>query len=93
MEKKPSTDDLQLFTKWCPSPNEMTEAVVNKNIDRSLQRMKTNCLDLVQFHWWDYQDKEYITALKIMTKLQQQGKNQTPCINELQHGSFERNRC
>jgi len=72
--KKPSTDDLQFFTKWCPSPNEMTDAVVNKNIDRSLQRMKTNCLDLVQFHWWDYQDKEYITALKIMTKLQQQGK-------------------
>jgi aryl-alcohol dehydrogenase-like predicted oxidoreductase len=31
-------------------------------------------LDLLQFHWWDYLDKNYLEALKYMTELQQEGK-------------------
>eukprot|EP01125_Pyxidicula_operculata_P022843 TRINITY_DN9617_c0_g1_i1.p1 TRINITY_DN9617_c0_g1~~TRINITY_DN9617_c0_g1_i1.p1 ORF type:complete len:336 (-),score=57.64 TRINITY_DN9617_c0_g1_i1:13-1020(-) len=63
----------QLFTKWCPSPMPMTQNVVDSAINRSLKRMKTTCLDMLQFHWWDYSDKEYITALTHMKNMQQNG--------------------
>ena len=48
--------DLVAFTKWVPRPGPMTRAVVEDNIAISLRRMDVNLLDLLQFHWWDYQD-------------------------------------
>jgi len=36
--------------------------------------MKTNTIHLLQFHWWDYGNNEYITALKHMQTLQKEGK-------------------
>jgi aryl-alcohol dehydrogenase-like predicted oxidoreductase len=43
---------VQLFTKWVPRPGYKSREDVEKAINRSLIRMETNCLDLVQFHWW-----------------------------------------
>jgi aryl-alcohol dehydrogenase-like predicted oxidoreductase len=36
--------------------------------------MNLNTLDLIQFHWWQYQDKNYLDALKYMMELQLEGK-------------------
>lgn len=66
--------NLQAFTKWVPRPAKMTRQLVEKNIDISLQRMGVESLDLMQFHWWDYRDKNYLDALHYMTELQQEGK-------------------
>jgi aryl-alcohol dehydrogenase-like predicted oxidoreductase len=71
---KDRVGDLQLFTKWVPQSEPMPRSVVEPAIDRSLQRMATESLDLMQFHWWDYEDMEYITALKNMQVLQKEGK-------------------
>jgi aryl-alcohol dehydrogenase-like predicted oxidoreductase len=67
-------NNLQAFTKWVPRPTKMTKELVAKNIDISLQRMDVESLDLLQFHWWDYQDKNYLDALQYMGELQQEGK-------------------
>ncbi len=67
-------NNLQAFTKWVPGPTKMTKELVAKNIDISLQRMDVESLDLLQFHWWDYQDKNYLDALQYMGELQQEGK-------------------
>lgn len=61
------------FTKWVPPPGEMSRRVVQENVDISLQRMKTDKLDMMQFHWWDYGDKRYIDALKHMTDMKAEG--------------------
>lgn len=66
--------NLQAFTKWVPRPTKMTRRLVEQNIDRSLQRMKVETLDLLQFHWWEYQDKNYLDALTYMAQLQAEGK-------------------
>ncbi|MEW6493493.1 MAG: aldo/keto reductase [Cyanobacteriota bacterium] len=66
--------NLQAFTKWVPRPTRMTKQLVEKNIDISLQRMGVPTLDLMQFHWWEYRDKNYLDALKYMTELQNEGK-------------------
>ncbi|WP_443029189.1 aldo/keto reductase [Spirulina sp. CS-785/01] len=71
---KDALNNIQTFTKWVPRPGKMTRQVVEKNIDISRQRMQTDCLDLLQFHWWDYGDENYLTALHHMADLQQDGK-------------------
>jgi aryl-alcohol dehydrogenase-like predicted oxidoreductase len=49
--------DLQLHTKYVPdlaALGTLTAADVTRAIDRSLVRLGVETLDLVQFHWWDY---------------------------------------
>jgi aryl-alcohol dehydrogenase-like predicted oxidoreductase len=66
--------NLQAFTKWVPRPGKMTRKIVEDNINISLRRMDVPTLDLMQFHWWEYRDKNYLDALKYMTELQNEGK-------------------
>lgn len=65
---------LQAFTKWVPRPGKMTRQIVEQNIDISRRRMQTPTLDLLQFHWWEYHDSNYLDALKYMAELQSEGK-------------------
>jgi aryl-alcohol dehydrogenase-like predicted oxidoreductase len=67
-------NNLQAFTKWVPRPGKMTKEIVEKNIAISLRRMDVDSLDLLQFHWWDYRDKNYLDALYFLGELQQEGK-------------------
>ncbi|MBW4612100.1 MAG: aldo/keto reductase [Desmonostoc vinosum HA7617-LM4] len=71
---KEALANLQAFTKWVPRPGKMTKKLVEENIDISLRRMDVESLDLMQFHWWEYQDKNYLEALKYMAELQTEGK-------------------
>ena len=69
-----AVSNLQAFTKWVPRPTKMTRRLVEQNIDRSLKRMGVETLDLIQFHWWEYRDKNYLDALAHMAELQKEGK-------------------
>jgi aryl-alcohol dehydrogenase-like predicted oxidoreductase len=62
------------FTKWVPRPERMTRQVVEAAINVSLRRMQVECLDLLQFHWWDYSNPAYMDALRHLSDLQQAGK-------------------
>jgi len=66
--------DVQAFTKFVPNPGPMSNSIVTYYIDESLKKMNTDCIDLLQFHWWDYQDSNYINALQHLSKLQEDGK-------------------
>lgn len=65
---------MQAFTKWVPRPSRMTRQVVEAAIDISRHRMQVDTIDLLQFHWWDYADRNYLDALKHLADLQQEGK-------------------
>jgi aryl-alcohol dehydrogenase-like predicted oxidoreductase len=65
---------IQAFTKWVPEPGRMTRQVVEENIKISLRRMGVDTLDLLQFHWWDYSDPNYLEALRFLAELQDEGK-------------------
>jgi len=65
---------IQAFTKWVPRPGKMTRRIVEDSINISLQRMHVETLDLLQFHWWDYDDVNYLDALKHLADLQAEGK-------------------
>jgi aryl-alcohol dehydrogenase-like predicted oxidoreductase len=69
-----AVNNIQAFTKWVPRPGKMTKKLVEENIDISLRRMDVKSLDLMQFHWWEYRDSNYLDALKYMAELQDEGK-------------------
>ncbi len=66
--------NLQAFTKWVPRPSNITKEIVCQNVDISLKRMDVESLDLLQFHWWDYNNLNYLDALHYLSELQQEGK-------------------
>jgi len=72
-------EELQVHTKYVPDlallptikPKD-TEDI----IDRSLQRLGIERLNLVQFHWWDYDIPKYVETAIVLQKLQKKGKIQ-----------------
>ena len=64
---------VRAFTKWCPPPGAMNAAVVRAGVQRSLDRLQTPCIDLLQFHWWTFDHPGYIDALVELAKLRQEG--------------------
>jgi aryl-alcohol dehydrogenase-like predicted oxidoreductase len=65
---------MQAFTKWVPQPGPMTRSIVENNVASSLRRMGVETLDLLQFHWWDYEDAAYLDALTHLSYLRDAGK-------------------
>jgi aryl-alcohol dehydrogenase-like predicted oxidoreductase len=65
---------LQAFTKWVPHPGPMTRRIVEEAVAVSRRRMRVDCLDLLQFHWWDYRDSRYLDALKHLADLRDAGQ-------------------
>jgi aryl-alcohol dehydrogenase-like predicted oxidoreductase/enamine deaminase RidA (YjgF/YER057c/UK114 family) len=61
------------FTKWCPPPGPMTPEIVRAGVGQSLRRMKTDRIDLMQFHWWMFQHPAYIDALAEMARMRGEG--------------------
>jgi aryl-alcohol dehydrogenase-like predicted oxidoreductase len=65
---------LLALTKWVPDPQRIVRQTVEASVQRSLSRMAAERLDLVQFHWWDYNNPYYIDALKYLSDLRDEGK-------------------
>lgn len=77
LAKEKGEDELaktQALTKFVPSSGPMTRSIVEYYIDKSIKRMNVKSIDVLQFHWWDYNDASYIDALHHLSKLQAEGK-------------------
>lgn len=71
---KAELDNMQALTKFVPNPGPMTRTIVEHYIDKSIRRMNVKTIDVVQFHWWDYDDTRYLDALHHLSKLSDEGK-------------------
>jgi aryl-alcohol dehydrogenase-like predicted oxidoreductase len=67
-------DKMQALTKFVPNSGPMTRSIVEHYIDKSIRRMNVKAIDMVQFHWWDYNDTSYLDALHHLSKLRDDGK-------------------
>lgn len=65
--------NVQFLTKWVPKPGPKTKKDVREAVQRSLNRLKTNRLDLLQFHTWDYADPNWLDSLFWLQELRQEG--------------------
>ena len=73
LKGKEELNKTQAFTKWVPEPARITPSTVNESIEKSLRRMNVNSLDLLQFHWWDYNNPYYMDALRCLFDLRDRG--------------------
>ncbi len=67
---------FRVHTKFVPDASELAQvdaAYVRRIITRSLQRLGAEQLDLVQFHWWDYEVPGMVDAALHLRELQQEG--------------------
>ncbi|MEJ8814564.1 aldo/keto reductase [Variovorax ureilyticus] len=72
-----SLSRLRVHTKFVPDLATLPtidKQQVEQTIDRSLKRLRTERLDLVQFHWWDYRVPRYLEVAHWLTELQRAGK-------------------
>eukprot|EP00940_MAST-03C_sp_MAST-3C-sp2_P003059 g3059.t1 len=60
---------VRFHTKWVPRPGDMSLNVVRAAIDVSRRKMNMSKLDLVAFHWWDYNDGRYLDMLRNAARL------------------------
>jgi aryl-alcohol dehydrogenase-like predicted oxidoreductase len=68
---------LQVHTKYVPDRAalpRLTRGDVETAIDRSRARLGMEALDLVQFHWWDYDVPGYVDAAGYLADLLPAGK-------------------
>jgi aryl-alcohol dehydrogenase-like predicted oxidoreductase len=68
---------VQVHTKYVPDLNllpTLNKRDVESVVDRSLRRLGVERLDLVQFHWWDYDSPGYVEAAVHLRELQGAGK-------------------
>ncbi|OJT14552.1 Flagellar radial spoke protein 5 [Trametes pubescens] len=62
-------------TKWAVfNPMEVSHDTVKTAIDERCMQMQTQCIDLLQFFWQNYQDRSYINALQLLLQLRSEGK-------------------
>jgi aryl-alcohol dehydrogenase-like predicted oxidoreductase len=69
--------EVQVHTKYVPDRNTLPALArrdVEAVVDRSLKRLGVERLDLVQFHWWDYDVSGYVAAALHLQAQQQAGK-------------------
>jgi aryl-alcohol dehydrogenase-like predicted oxidoreductase len=70
-------DRIRVHTKFVPDLEvlpRITKAYVEGVIDQSLRRLNLECLDLVQFHWWDYDAPRWLEAAQWLGELRREGK-------------------
>lgn len=64
---------VQVLTKWVPKPGPVTRADVRAAIERSLTRLRSERIDLLQFHAWSYADPAYLDCLFYLQELKDEG--------------------
>lgn len=69
-------DDIHVHTKFVPDLSILDQVnfdYVEKIITRSLKRLNKEQLDLVQFHWWDYEIPGCLDIAGHLVRLQEKG--------------------
>ncbi len=68
---------IQVQTKFVPDLTQLDSidrTYVETIIDRSLQRLGMDALDVVQFHWWNYAVPRYVEIALELDRLRRAGK-------------------
>jgi len=63
----------QMLTKWVPKVGPVTREDVRAAVQRSLDRLQTDRIDLLQFHTWYYADPSWLDCLFWLQELKEEG--------------------
>jgi len=65
--------DVQVLTKWVPEPGGSSRETVREAVERARTRLQTDCIDLLQYHAWNYADPSYLDDLLYLQELKTEG--------------------
>ena len=68
---------VQLHTKYVPNEDSLAnfdKADIARIVERSCQRLRVEQVDLVQFHWWRYENQKYLEVMEELFRLKSLGK-------------------
>ncbi|WP_426035387.1 aldo/keto reductase [Cypionkella sp. TWP1-2-1b2] len=68
---------IKVHTKLVPDLEALAvvdRATIRRSVDTSLARLRMERLDLVQFHWWDYDVPRYLEAVGWLNEMRLEGK-------------------
>ncbi|MFT4045667.1 MAG: aldo/keto reductase [Solimonas sp.] len=71
------TRQLRVHTKFVPDLADLDKVdgkLVRFGIERSIKRLAVERVDLVQFHWWNFDKPGYVEAAIELAKLQKEGR-------------------
>jgi aryl-alcohol dehydrogenase-like predicted oxidoreductase len=69
-------EDIQIHTKYVPDLEYLSKVdygFTRSIIERSLQRLNKKQLDVVQFHWWDYEVDGMVKTASYLQQLKEEG--------------------
>lgn len=64
---------VQCLTKWVPKPGRVAPADVRAAVERALERLQAQSIDLLQYHAWNYADPSWIETLFHLQDLKREG--------------------
>jgi len=62
-----------LATKWVPEPGLPSREMVRAAVEKSMKRLQTDCIDLMQFHAWDYTHPGWMETMFHLDDLRKKG--------------------
>lgn len=65
---------IEALTKWVPKPGPVTLADARAAVDLAADRLRTDRIDLLQFHTWSYDDPSWLDALGHLSTLRDEGR-------------------
>lgn len=71
--QKTHSDDVQLLTKWVPEPGKVTPSEVRAAVQKALDRLQSEQIDLLQYHAWHYPDPTWLDTLYELQALKKEG--------------------
>lgn len=88
---------VQLFTKWVPKPGPDSRDDVRTAVQTALDRLRSDRIDLLQFHSWNYADPSYLDTLDYLQELKAEGlirhlgmtNTDTAHLGMILHSGFE----
>ena len=66
--------EVQVLTKWVPEPGVSSRREVEAAVRKSLGRIGTDRLDVLQFHAWSYPDPGWLDCLFHLMEIQSEGR-------------------
>lgn len=69
-------EDIQIHTKYVPDLEYLSKVdydFTRSIIERSLERLNKKQLDVVQFHWWDYEVDGMVRTASYLQQLKEEG--------------------
>ena len=73
LQRHKRSTPIRILTKWVPAPGPITREIAREAVQRSLGRLQSERIDLLQFHAWSFADPSYLDALEYLEELRQEG--------------------